>query len=264
MADIGLPTPSYVKDAFSDQHNLLFLLGAACFSAAFASAVPLLLGAAGEILWLLLGTRLPAFRDWVDTRESAQYLARAEVAIAGAIAQLSPPEARRFVSVSEQAAELGSSAGRVKPISAHDLQIVQHSLLELRRTFLDYQFLAQRVTTLLLAMSEAEREQEILRLEESYGKERELIARMSIRQALGAAQRQLRQRQALESVERLIAQRLTMLERAAPRLRERLAEPHFGDLSQELESALTEVGPAQALELAVDEALGEPGPIVAA
>ena len=123
MADIGLPTPSYVSRLlFSDQHNLLFLLGAACFSAAFASVVPLLLGAAGEVSWLLLGPRLPAFRDWVDARESARYLARAEVAIAGAIAQLSEPEARRFVSVSQQAAELSSSAGSVKAISARDLQ----------------------------------------------------------------------------------------------------------------------------------------------
>jgi len=37
MAEIELPPPEYVKYAFADQHNLLFLLGSACFSAAFAS-----------------------------------------------------------------------------------------------------------------------------------------------------------------------------------------------------------------------------------
>ncbi len=61
MVDMQLSTPSYLKHAFKDQHNLVLILGAACFSLAFASPLPLLVGAAGEFLWLLTGPRLPPF-----------------------------------------------------------------------------------------------------------------------------------------------------------------------------------------------------------
>ena len=88
MADIQLSPPSYLKFAFKDQHNLVLLLGAASFSLAFASPLPVLVGAGGEALWLLVGPRLPAFRGWVDAQLSTQYLARAETAIQGALREL--------------------------------------------------------------------------------------------------------------------------------------------------------------------------------
>jgi len=93
MADVQVAATSYLGYAFKDQHNLVLLFGAVCFSVAFASPVPLFVGAAGELLWLAIGPHLPAFRGWVDGRLEAQYLARAELAIDGALAKIGPAEA---------------------------------------------------------------------------------------------------------------------------------------------------------------------------
>jgi len=258
MADVELPPPSYVKHAFTDQHNLVLLFGAACFSVAFASRLPLLAGVAGELLWLGVGPRLPAFRSWVDARLDTQYLARAETALAGALAELSEREAERFSAVSGSAVELVALARERKTIPSAELRLALHGLLELRRTFLDYQFLAQRVTALTETTTNAELEKEVARLQAEYAAERELTTRMTIRQALGAVQKRLQQQRTLQSINRALEQRLEALERALPALIGRLAEPGFKQLSQELESALTEVGSAETLELAVDQTFDSP------
>ena len=258
MADVELPPQSYVKHAFTDQHNLVLLFGAVCFSVAFASRLPLLAGVAGELLWLGVGPRLPAFRSWVDARLDAQYLARAETAIEGALAELSEREASRFSAVTRNAVELVALAREQKIIPSPELRLAVHVLLELRRTFLDYQFLAQRVTTLTETTTSTELEKEAARLQESYTAERELTTRMTIRQALGAAQKQLEQQRTLQSISRALEQRLEALEKALPVLIGRLAEPGFDQLSRELESVLTEVGSAETLELAVDQTFHSP------
>jgi hypothetical protein len=258
MVDMQLSSPSYLKHAFKDQHNLVVLLGAACFSVAFASPVPLLVGAGGELLWLLVGPRLPAFRDWVDRQLSAQYLARAETAIEGALSQLSEAEATRFLSLSAKVAELGPLAA--ERLSSREQQLGQHGLLELRRTFLDYLFLGQRVASLRESTPNAEIEKEAAQLQESYTAERELTVRMTIRKALGAVQRRMSQQTALAGVERSIELRLEMLEKALPYLRGRLADPGLLQLAPELDTALAEVGSAESLELTVDEILDGPGP----
>ncbi len=110
MADAQLASVSYLKHAFKDQHNLVVLFGAACFSLAFASPLPLFVSAAGELLWLLLAPRLPTFRDWVDRQLSIQYLARAETAIEGALGELSERDANRYRALSHAATQLVASA----------------------------------------------------------------------------------------------------------------------------------------------------------
>ena len=153
MADVQIAPTSYLGYAFKDQHNLVVLFGAVCFSAAFASPVPLLVGAVSELLWLSIGPNLPIFRDWVDRRLNAQYLARAEVAIEGALGELSERDANRYRALAGNAAQIIASAeGR---LPADQVRLALHGLLELRRTFLDYLFLGQRVEA--LARRDAER-----------------------------------------------------------------------------------------------------------
>ncbi len=106
---------------------------------------------------------LAAFRDWVDRQLSAQYLARSEHAIQGALEKLSEPEVARFLTLSRNVAELGLLAGQ--RLSARQQQLGQHGLLELRRTFLDYLFLGQRVTSLRDATPSAEMEKEAAQLQ---------------------------------------------------------------------------------------------------
>jgi hypothetical protein len=256
MSDAQLTPPSYIKYAFQDQHNLVVLFGAACFSLAFASPIPLLVGGSAELLWLLIGPRLPAFRDWVDQQLSKQYLARAEAAIDGALGELSEADAHRFQELSRNATQLVVSVrGR---LPAREVQLSEHSLLELRRTFLDYVFLRQRVDALVDPTPIAEREHEAEQLQQSYSAERELTVRMTIRKALNALQRRISQQTALAGVSRSIALRLEMLEGAMQYLKGRLADPTFELLAAEIDGALVEVGAAEALELTVDEIFEPP------
>jgi hypothetical protein len=261
MVEMQLPRPRYLKYAFEDQHNLVCLFGAACFSLAFASLLPLLFGTGAELLWLLIGPRLPAFRDWVDGQLSAQYLARSEVAIDGVLGQLSEAESARFLTLTRGVAELQPLSAAL--LSPREQQLGLHGLLELRRTFLDYLFLGQRVASLRDSTPNAELEQEAAKLQAAYRVERELTARMTIRQALGAVQRSMIQQAALNDVERTIDLRLEMLEKVVPNLRDRLTEPGLEQLTPELVRALEEVGSAEALELTVDEIVERPAPTLA-
>jgi len=258
MADVQLSSTSYLKYAFKDQHNLVVLLGAACFSLAFASPFPLLVGAVFELLWLLSGPQLPAFRDWVDFQLSTQYLARAEAAIETALAELSEADARRFSALSRNATELVANVQ--DRLATRELQLGLHGLLELRRTFLDYLFLGQRIEALVDTTPSADLEKEAAKLQESYGAQRELILRMTIRKALTSIQRRLKQQVALERVRRNLQLRLEMLESSLPYLRSRLADPTVERLAQEVDAALAEIGPAEALELTVDEIFTQPPP----
>jgi|SRR4051812_49206198 hypothetical protein len=251
MADAQLTPTSYLKYAFKDQHNLVLLFGAGCFSLAFASKMPLFVAASAELLWLSVGPRLPAFRAWVDRQLSVQYLARAETAIDGALGQLSERDANRFRALSRSVTELLASAqGR---LARRELQLTVQGLLELRRTFLDYLFLAQRVEALVDAIPIPEREREVAQLQQSYAAERELTLRMTIRKKLGALQLLIGQQTALGNVRRNAELHLEMLEAALPYLKDRLTDPAFELLASEIESALADVGSADILELKVDE-----------
>jgi len=251
MADAQLSPTSYLKYAFKDQHNLVSLFGAACFSAAFASPLPLLVALGGELLWLVVGPRLPTFRDWVDRQLSAQYLARAETAIEGALVELSEDEAARFLALSRNATALVVSVR--ERLTPRELQLGLHALLELRRTFLDYLFLNQRVEALVDPTPQAEMDAEAAKLQQSYSAERELTKRMTIRKSLTGLQRRITQQAALDSVRRSIALRLEMLEKVLPQLESRVTDPAFELLAPEVDSALSEVGAAEKLELTVDE-----------
>jgi hypothetical protein len=259
MADAELSPPSYLKYAFKDQHNLVLLLGAACFSLAFASPLPLLVGAGGELLWLVVGPRLRRFRDWVDRELSTQYLARAEIAIEGALGELPEADVTRFKTLSAGVADLVQN-GRER-LSSRELQLSLHGLLELRRTFLDYLFLDQRVEALTDSTPTSAMEKEAAQLQESYSAERELTVRMTIRQALSAVQKRMQQQTELASVQRNIELRLEMLEKALPQLEGRLADPAFAQLAQELDTTLAAVGSAETLELTVDEIFASSGAI---
>lgn len=245
------PPPNYLKFAFEDQHNLIALFGAACFSAAFASPIPLALGAAGELAWLTIGPRLPRFRDWVNEQLSEQYLTRSEAAIEGALAELPEADVTRFRALSTGVDDLLAMArGR---LTRAEQSLALHGVLELRRTFLDYLFLKERVLSLVDPSPTAELEKEAAQLQEDYSAERELTVRMTIRQSLTSVQKRMTRQSGLSGVQRNLELRLDRLEKAVPHLKGRLGDPGFTQLAQELDAALAEVGAADALEQTVDE-----------
>ena len=119
--ELPLP-PSYLKYAFKDQHNLISLLGAACFSLAFASPLPILLAAAAEFLWLALGSHLAPFRRSVDRRLEMQRRAAAEDVLTATRARLPPGEQRRFLSVSNSSENVLALARTRRGVPAAEIE----------------------------------------------------------------------------------------------------------------------------------------------
>lgn len=244
------PSPfpsSYLKYALADQHNVVALCGGACFSAAFATPAPLLLTAAGELAWLVAAPRLGAFRAWVDRRLSAEYLERAERAIEGALKELPEFAVNRFLALTAKLrAFTAAAAGHVSP---RELQLGEHALLELRRTFLDYLFLDQRLRSLIDPAPIATFEAESARLQDAYRSERDLIQRMTIRNTLNGLQKKIGEQTGLAGVAKAVSVRLRKLEEAVPSAPERDTE----QLAPGILGSLAAIGSADALERAVDQ-----------
>src|SRR5882757_2772969 len=63
------PTPglmSRLSLAFWLQYNVILLFGSICFALALASALPAVVGAGAEFLWLLVATAFPAISGWIE------------------------------------------------------------------------------------------------------------------------------------------------------------------------------------------------------
>lgn len=260
MTNSQLLEPSYFKYALRDQHNLVLLFGAACFSLAYASHWPLLLGLGGELVWLALGPRLPAFRRWVDQRASAAYLARAETAIQGALTKLPEPEVVRFLALSREAAKFAAEANST--LAPRERLLGLHALLELRRTFLDYAFLSERLRSLIDVRSSSELEREATELQQAYGNERELTRRMTLRKALVTLKQRISEQADLTALERHVARSLDELEQMIPALRAEWLDTGESELAPALERALAKLGRVEALETALDQILERPAPNV--
>lgn len=252
--------PSYAKYAFTDQHNLVLLFGAASFSVAFASPLPILAGAAGEVAWLVLGSRVPAFRKRIDGRLDAQRRARADDALDATLAELPATYSRRFLSLRRGTEEILTLARNRSDMPAAELQRTELGLSTVRSTFLDYQLLSRKVTSLIDATPIAALEEEAAWLQEAYAADKDLSVRMTIRKSLTQNQRQQQQHQQLTRVERAIELRLTMIEKALSYLKGRVTDAASNQVCHELDNLLSEVGAAAGLEPAIDEALSAPGP----
>lgn len=251
-------TPSYVKYAFADQHNLILLLGAASFSLAFATPLPLLAGAAGELAWLAMGSRMPVFRNAIDRGLETERRAQADDAVEAALGKLPAEQSRRYLDMSRSAAEMLALARNRRGIPPAELQRGEQALGRVRSTFLDYLLLSRRVAALVDATPSAAIEHEAAVLQQSYAAERDLSVRMTIRKALTQNQRQQQQLQQLTSLGRTIELRLSMIEKALAYLKGQVGDAASNLLSHELEGLLAEVGAAARLEVAINDAFGAP------
>jgi len=251
MEDTQDQSPSYLKYAFADQHNVVLMLGAACFSLAFATPIPLVAGAGCELAWLVVGPRLPAFRRWIDHRLDAQRRAEADEALEATLRKLPATHSRRFQLVNRAADELLMLARNRRGMPPAELRSAELGLGQVRSAFLDYQLLSVRVSALIGATPVAALEEEAARLQEAYAADKDLSVRMTIRKALTQNQRQQQQLQQLTSVDRAIELRLSMIEKALAYLKGRVADTASSSLTQELDGLLAEVGAASRLEVAL-------------
>jgi len=239
--DEPAPRSSYAARAFFLQYNLILLGGSALFSLASASPLPLAAGASAELLWLLIGSNLGSVRRWLDGREP--------VAEAPATPEPTPPPPPVFdrvyehrVNLLEQAfKELKALAGvRSEPTFVRSLG----QLDGLRATFHALCESHQGTTRFVEATPEAELASEVDRLQGVLAAERDLGAKLGIRQALVLARRRVEQRQAMITELSTLSLRIETIERAVAHiLRQGRALGGNAQLAAELDAVVAQVGP---------------------
>jgi hypothetical protein len=253
--DAGLPE-GYVRRAFLLQYNLILLGGAALFSLASASALPLLVGLALELLWLVVATNLAGVRRFLD--EPAQ-----DLALGGAEPEPAAPPPRPVLEplYANRAALferlLGDIREQTRRVDAATDRHVTASLEAIGRSFAGLCENHQRVSKYLNATPEAAIVEEIERQKRAFTAEKDLALRLAIRQSIALAQRRLEQRAQLEKSLRAATIRVDTLERATGALRgQALALGLTQELIAELDALRHEIGS----EVSEEETIPRPFP----
>lgn len=254
MQSARTASPGYLEWAFWDQHNVILLGGAVVLSLAFASWIPLAIGAGGELVWLALAPRLPAFKRSVHRRASERRKARLAAALGTGVDALGTSLAQRARVLESTLDEIVDLAADANDSQEH-LESVARGLERLCKTFLEFANVSQRVKRALAEIPGAELEQQLARLNQSFATEKDIETRMSLRQAINQAQRRLSQWQELGVTLRAVDLALETLEKSAQHLKFRTrALASAGQLDRELEALLVDVGAAARFEAALKDA----------
>jgi hypothetical protein len=229
VVESSLPE-SYLRRAFLLQYNLILLGGAALFSLASASPLPLLAGAGLEVLWLALAPNLAAGRRLLDRVGAEAAVAAPESAPPEPAPRpvLEPLYQHRVGLFERILADIRAGAARLDAASQRH---VNAGLDAIARSFAASCEKHQRVSKYLASTPEAGLLEEIDRQKRAFSAEKDLALRLAIRQSIALAQRRLDQRAHLEKSLRTATVSLETLERAAGALR---AQVQALGLTQEL------------------------------
>jgi hypothetical protein len=246
----NFPARSYFRRAFFDQHNLILLAGAAVLSLAFASPLPALIGAGAEVLFLLIAPKLEAFRVFVDRQDSALRKQRLVRSLSVDVASLGPGYAPRFEAFSRALDEMVAHSVARRALSFDELDSVQEHFEQLLRSLLELMLAHQSVLVAIAEIPALELAQEVARLDRAFTGQRDLEARMGLRQQLLAAQKRLTQREELEKAGGKLELELSTLEKSVGTLRTRAAElVASGQLLNEVRGLVSEAAPISRIEL---------------
>lgn len=215
---------NYVQRAFSDQHNVILLIGSVLLALAFASFLPLLVGFIAELLFLSVCPRLPAFRAWVDARDNAVHKLEVERALQSELGSLGPAYRLRFESFSRLLDEVVGRLAAQQMFQFDGLAAVREHFDALLRSALSLLHTQQSVSAAIAEIPALELAQEVARLDRAFTAERDLELRMGLRQQALAAQRRLSQREELEKTRVKADMELSTIEKGAAYLKSRAAE----------------------------------------
>lgn len=254
MTDATGAAPSVATRFFLVQYNLILLGGAALFALAAATPWPVIVSAALEALWLGLGVSVPGMQRWLARREATFRRAEAGRAVGTAAHALDAEHAERVHGLHAALAEIRGAGGRA-PTAEFEHAVTR--LETLGPIYLELCVTHQRLGAFLLTTTEAELGLELERLKAAFTAEKDLGIRLTLRQALALAQRRIEHRQTMLQLFRSLGVKLESVERSVAYLRSQgpalTANPSLAD---EVEALLVETGPAVAVDLAQDAALG--------
>lgn len=245
--------PNYLSPAFYSQYNLILLGGSVLFSLASASPLPLLIGAAGELLWLGLGPRLPAFRRRVDAQADGERREQLDDEVLRGMRGLEPEHAARVVAVGQN---ISWVLLRAEPSAktAHDRGALTE-LEQLRPAFLRLCRLRERLGKRLEELRQAPPEHEVAQLSQAYAAEKDIGHRLTIHQAIKQAQRKIEQQSRFAELARQVELKLSLLEQSLAQLRNQ--QQHgagSGDLSRDVQAVMQHATGLAALEAEVPDA----------
>jgi hypothetical protein len=246
--------PSYVSTAFYSQYNLILLGGSALFALASASPVPLLVGIAGELVWLGVGPRLPVFRRKVEEQVDSERRAKVDDEVMLAMRSLAPEHNSRLLSVAQSISWIVLHAeARAEGPSERALLA---ELEGLRPVFLRLCQLQERLAQRLVELRLAPPEHEVARLSQAYAAEKDLGLRFTLHQSIKLAQRRIEQQSHMVDAQRQIELKLSLLEQSLVHLRnQQQLGAAWPDLARDIQGLLNQASGAAALESALESEL---------
>jgi hypothetical protein len=255
MLDTALTSRSYFRRAMLDQHNVILMLGALLLALAFASPIPLLAGFGAEALWLAIIPRLPAFRRWVDRYDIQESKQRMQQALNAEVGKLGAPYRAQFEPMSAAVDEVITEAGIRRALSFDEMESARVELEQVLRAALQLLKIQQAVVN-AIADIPLELTEEAARLERALAGQRDLEARMGLRQALLATQKRLAQRAELQQSRSKIEAELKTVETGLGYLARTVNSTGAERLVAEASALALEVARVAKREAAVEDVLG--------
>jgi hypothetical protein len=200
--------------AFWNQYNLILLGGAALFSIATFTWIPLMLGAGVEALWLFLGSDSAPFKRWVAIQESQEEREKLKKHAAEAIGTLEPGYLQRFKAL-EQCSERIQDLAKANPsLETRLIQGEMDKLGKLLHSFLDMATTHQRLGHYLIDNDENDLRRDIESTERALRNEQNPAVLSGLKQSLALAQKRLKQHQAIEANWRALGVKMDTLDKS--------------------------------------------------
>jgi hypothetical protein len=240
--------------AFWLQYNVVFLLGAICFSLSLATPLPAAAGAAGEFLWLLVATAFAGTSRWIESHNRRANAAADDPS--GLHRDLEPSYRTRASGLKQAADRVREACRRNAGVSRGESRSVVKRLGAIRETFLRFAGIHQRLSRFLAGIPAAQIDMEMARLTEELAVEKDPVVKMSLRQALLLSRRRLQQRDQMANTLRGIEVQMNTIETSCAYLDSIAAQVESGsDLESELDALVSRISPADIVEAEVGSAL---------
>jgi hypothetical protein len=148
--DQGLDSTTYVKEAFKSQYNLIGLGGLTLFALVSGSALPLLLGAGLELIYLSLVPQNSRFQRLVRSWKYAEQKRQHETSL-NAIFEALPPEMRlRYAEVDKLCRSIRENYNRLSASSQIFTQQMEDRLQGLAQSYVRLLYAAYQYRQYLL------------------------------------------------------------------------------------------------------------------
>ncbi|MEP6863790.1 MAG: hypothetical protein ABJE66_24400 [Deltaproteobacteria bacterium] len=206
--------PSLFHRAFWNQYNFILLGGAALFSIATFTWIPLMLGAGVEALWLFLGADSSPFKRWVTIQESLEERERLKLHAQEALKTLEPGYLQRFRALELCSERVQKLAGDNPSLETTLIQGEMDKLGKLLHSFLDMAVTHQRLGHYLIDNDEGDLRRDIESTERALKNEQNPAVLSGLRQGLTLAQKRLKQHQAIEANWRALGVKMDTLDKS--------------------------------------------------